>query len=425
MDDNDYSRRIIVIDDKNEIHQDFIKSLGVGDEEIGVDDDFDDLDSEIFGESKDPKKAKRNVQYQVESAHQGLEGLSKIEAAQAEGNPFALAFVDVRMPPGIDGIETIRKIWEVAPETEIVLCTAYMDYSHDDIVRELGVTDRLLFLKKPFDSVAVRQMALTLTTKWNLNRELDRHLAGLQEQVDSKTQMLLESSKFVALGQMAGGVAHEINNPLTIIQGYCEGLTIQLAKPDRDEKKIIQYIETIQKGTFRISGIVKGLLSFSREAKQDPAKDENLCDLIDETLFFSSERFKLLDIRLEIDIPKELIVHCRATQLSQVLVNLLNNGADAISELSDKWMRIEATEEASHVVVAVTDSGPGIDLEAQKRLFDPFFSTKEVGKGTGLGLSVSKGILESHGGSLEIDNGSPNTRFVLRIPIVRSEKLAS
>ena len=164
MDDNDYSRRIIVIDDKNEIHQDFIKSLGVGDEEIGVDDDFDDLDSEIFGESKDPKKAKRNVQYQVESAHQGLEGLSKIEAAQAEGNPFALAFVDVRMPPGIDGIETIRKIWEVAPETEIVLCTAYMDYSHDDIVRELGVTDRLLFLKKPFDSVAVRQMALTLTT---------------------------------------------------------------------------------------------------------------------------------------------------------------------------------------------------------------------------------------------------------------------
>ena len=155
------NRRILLVDDTPSIHEDYRKILGGA----GTTAEEARLRAAFFGET--PAEA-RVSDYRFDSAFQGQEALEKVRSAVEEGLPYALAFVDVRMPPGWDGIETIARLWEVDPDLQIVVCTAFSDYSWDDMIAKLGQSDRLLILKKPFDPVEVCQLALTATEKWNL-----------------------------------------------------------------------------------------------------------------------------------------------------------------------------------------------------------------------------------------------------------------
>lgn len=180
--------RIMIIDDNPAIHQDFIKVLTT-DRRSQV---FDKLDEELFG--KDDRVSDEVLpEFQIDTAEQGLEGVEKIKAALEQGQPYALAFVDVRMPPGWDGLETIKRMWEVDKEIQAVICTAYSDYSWEDTVEKLGMSDNLLVLKKPFDRVAVRQLACALTRKWLLARESKSHTESLNKIVAERTESLQQS----------------------------------------------------------------------------------------------------------------------------------------------------------------------------------------------------------------------------------------
>src|SRR5262249_958625 len=131
-----------------------------------------DLQKVLLGDGSPSKgKTAPSIKYELDFASQGEEALNKVVLALKEGRPYALVFMDVRMPPGWDGITTIKKIWERAPCTEIVICTAYSDHSLEDVISQLGVSDRYLFLKKPFDSVEVQQLAIAQTKKWELEQE--------------------------------------------------------------------------------------------------------------------------------------------------------------------------------------------------------------------------------------------------------------
>lgn len=167
---NEENKRILIVDDNQAIHDDFIKILQ--NRPITSSVELDDLEDALFGEDTGDSSARdsRNdaSDYHMDHAYQGNEAYEMVRKADQEGNPYALIFMDVRMPPGWDGVVTIDKIWQEFPHIEIVICTAFSDYSWDDIVQKLGPTDKLLFLKKPFDSIAVKQMALALTKKWNL-----------------------------------------------------------------------------------------------------------------------------------------------------------------------------------------------------------------------------------------------------------------
>ncbi len=167
------SRRILVIDDNTEIHRDFCKILMP---RSAPDSDLVDMESALFGS---PTRTVTSGTFEIDCASQGKEGFSMVQQAQSEGRPYALAFVDGRMPPGWDGIETISRLWEESPNLQVVLCTAYSDYSWQEIHRVLGEQDGLLILKKPFDTMEVLQLAHALTRKWELNHEIEGKLNRL------------------------------------------------------------------------------------------------------------------------------------------------------------------------------------------------------------------------------------------------------
>ena len=188
----EYNTRILIVDDNESIHEDFRKVLLV--ERSEDHEALDELESELFGAEETEQAAMQEdcIVYQIDSAYQGQEALAMVEEAAAEGRPYAMCFMDVRMPPGWDGIETISHIWITHPYTEMVLCTAYSDYTWDDIIEKLGCTDKLLFLRKPFDAVAVQQMALSLTKKWNLGHQARYYVQNLEQEVESRTLQLQE-----------------------------------------------------------------------------------------------------------------------------------------------------------------------------------------------------------------------------------------
>ncbi len=181
--------RILVIDDNPAIHTDFIKILSTSSSEK-----LDQLSEGIFGEKKEKDLLPK---FQIDVASQGKEGVERIKEALNQGWHYSLAFVDIRMPPGWDGVETIKHIWELDKNVQIVICTAYSDYSWEETVSHLGQTDNLLVLKKPFDNIAVRQLACALTMKWQLAENARQYTKELQQQVANKTLSLQESLSLV------------------------------------------------------------------------------------------------------------------------------------------------------------------------------------------------------------------------------------
>src|SRR5213595_1242447 len=179
------NQRILIIDDNPSIHEDFRKILGPADARIA--EELEATEASLFGDKAATSHAQN---FRIDSAFQGQEGLEKVRAACVEGAPYAVAFVDVRMPPGWDGIETISRIWEEFPDLQIVICTAYSDYSWDEIAKSIGNSDQMLVLKKPFDNVEVLQMAHALSKKWQLTQTVQRQLEELDALVNKRTTEL-------------------------------------------------------------------------------------------------------------------------------------------------------------------------------------------------------------------------------------------
>jgi diguanylate cyclase (GGDEF)-like protein len=177
-------RRVLVIDDTEAIHSDIRKILmGNADET-----DLDDLESQLFGGGK--ARRTPHFSFEIDSAMQGEEGLLKVEAACKSGRPYCMAFVDMRMPPGWDGLQTIEAIWRVDPEIQIVICTAYSDFSWQQVIDRLGWTDRMLVIRKPFDSIEAAQAATALSEKWALSRQVQGKLSQLEAVVAERTAEL-------------------------------------------------------------------------------------------------------------------------------------------------------------------------------------------------------------------------------------------
>jgi len=184
----DKNRRVLVIDDNRAIHEDFRKILAPA---IATAAALDTTEAAVFGDRTD---AVRQNPFEVDSAYQGQEGVQLVKQALEAGRPYAMAFVDVRMPPGCDGVETTRKMWELDPDLQVVLCTAYSDYSWGEMFEKLGLRDGLLILKKPFDAVEAIQLARALTEKWWLHQQSRRKMEELESRVAERTADLAKTN---------------------------------------------------------------------------------------------------------------------------------------------------------------------------------------------------------------------------------------
>jgi C4-dicarboxylate-specific signal transduction histidine kinase len=234
----------------------------------------------------------------------------------------------------------------------------------------------------------------------------------------------IHSSKLSALGEMAGGVAHEINTPLATIRMTAENCEYLLSEGDLKKEVFSQSLDRIIKTVDRIAKIVLSLKTFSRDGSNDRFELVSCKKILEEVLSFSAERFKSNEVEVRSNF-EDVSVYCQQIQIEQVLLNLLNNSFDAVQNVERKWIEITAKRQGDMLRIEVKDSGERIPEDVEKKLMSPFFTTKEIGKGTGLGLSVSLGIAKRHGGNLYYDSECDHTCFVLLLPLTHKETIAS
>lgn len=238
-----------------------------------------------------------------------------------------------------------------------------------------------------------------------------------EEKLRLQEAQLAGSSKLIALGEMAGGVAHEINTPLNAILFCAEQIQCSLKENSFDKRELSEMSELISETAQRIAKIVTGLKTFARDGSSEAFEVTSLETIVDQTLILCSQRMQQNGVRLEFIKPTDpIIVSCRTVQLGQVVLNLLNNAFDSVVDSKWPWIKIAIRADQYSAYIEVTDSGGGLTPEVRAKLFQPFFTTKGPGKGTGLGLSISKGIVEAHEGRLYVDESAPNTRFVVELP---------
>lgn len=244
-----------------------------------------------------------------------------------------------------------------------------------------------------------------ITENWKLRQELE-----------NKKVRMLQTSKMITLGEMAACVAHEVNNPLAIINLKAEKI-IQLNTAGRlNNQDLVNELRKIQETGLRIEKIIKSLRFISRNSTLDPKTLHNLFEIIDDTLGLIRERLDSNSVRIQVECSTDSPIYCRPSEIGQVFINLIGNSIDAITGQSQPWIKISVSSDSQTLKIVIADSGEKIPHQIIPRIMEPFFTTKEVGKGTGLGLSVSKTIVEGHGGRIYYDTKAQYNQFVVEIP---------
>lgn len=254
-------------------------------------------------------------------------------------------------------------------------------------------------------------------TKILSNSEDITHEKELQDQLQAAHIRSLSGEKLAALGEMAGGMAHEINNPLAIILGHTQALRSKIQRGVLKNEDIIHSIEKIESTSKRISKVVNSLRMVASDGLNDQFIDVGMETIFDDLESFWGQKLLNQGIKFEVSYHgSNPTAHCRPVQIVLILLNLIGNSFQAVQDLDEKWIQIEASEDEHFVNIRITDSGPGIPADIRDKLFNPFFTTKPVGQGAGLGLSVARGIAKVHNGELLLDTNRANTSFILRIP---------
>ncbi len=248
----------------------------------------------------------------------------------------------------------------------------------------------------------------------------------LQRDLSQQHQLLAHSAKLSSMGEMAGGIAHEINTPLSVIKMLASQLKVAIESGFADVDKISLTSDKIDKTVDRISEIVKTLRSLSKNTNTEVFYTHPLRAVIGDAINLCSEKFKVHGVQLICDLEAvgEVSIDCQRSAIAQVIFNLLDNAFYAARLSESKWVKISFEQTHEAVKLLVADSGEGISEEIKRRLFQPFFTTKEFGSGTGLGLSISKNIVTSHSGNLVLNENSAYTEFEITLPKLQMHKVS-
>lgn len=267
---------------------------------------------------------------------------------------------------------------------------------------------------------AIRNDRGQVTMTVGVSRDISERLRH-EELIAEQQQKMIHSAKLSVIGEMSGGIAHEINNPVSIIYGKAKMLQRLGSTDELDAQSVVKEARRIEEMATRIATIVRSLRMIARDGERDPFEKVQIARIIEDTVSLCRERFHHYNIDFVVkNADENLQLECRAVQISQVLLNLLTNACDAVENRDGKRIELDISSDGRIIEFRVKDNGVGIDSSLQEKVFHPFFTTKELGKGTGIGLSLARGIAEAHRGTLTLENCGALTCFLLKIPLKQS-----
>lgn len=252
------------------------------------------------------------------------------------------------------------------------------------------------------------------------------HNSRAQKSLERERLAIETNRKLATLGEMASGIAHEINNPLAVINGSAEMIKEIMEQnangKEIDPTSIQRYVEKILRNVDRVQRIMRSLKNYSRNSTFDPQTVVTLGALIDDVMELSHSRTCRADLNFNLGPgTSNTVINCRPGEIVQVLMNLVNNALDAVEGSESPWVTVDVHDRTDAIKITITDSGSGVPADIEPHLFDAFFTTKQVGKGTGLGLSISKKLINAHGGELYYNSRSKNTQFIVELPFNLAE----
>jgi two-component system, NtrC family, sensor kinase len=437
--------RILLVDDNEVLLADYRKILEPP-RRAALDLELDELEAlATGGVSVRPSRPVR-PHYDLTAVNQGDAALVAVDAARASGRPYSVVFLDVRMPPGIDGVETAARLWREHPDLEIVLCSAHNDYSWDDLTRALGQTDHLLVLRKPFDAIEVRQLAASLTEKWVRGRRLVQHIKELDTAIQAEVEARIAEraqhesemrrrERLQVLGRLAAGLVHEISTPAQLASNSLEvikeigGDLSAFAAGDHtidvigSTTELAQVTAGADLAIGRIHALIQRYRAQVRREPDQAFKPSNVDHEVRAAVALAHGEYRH-DAELTVSLAELPLVECDPADISQAVLNLLINAAHAIREIRGGagplgQIAITTRVDGAHVEIAVADTGTGIKPEHRDRIFEPFFTTKPIDQGTGQGLAIVHAcVVDRHRGILTFDTEvGRGTTFCIRLPI--------